>query len=399
MNLVNAFLEYVELLKQRWRALKKGTPLFIPFPPTMERLSRLVPGLIKEESWLVTAQTGVGKSKFVRYLFINWPIKYVQANPNIKLTIVYNTLEETRSEIITGFIIEHVLESTGIRITSYQANGYVEVSHKVKKAILNAKKRFEELDPYLIITNEYNPTGLYKKAREIATTAGKFYKDDKEVTPEDVLAGKGWNKYVDDPNHYVIMIHDRLLLFSEERKNKKVMNHYDTIMNWMDYYVRQILNKQFKFIVVNVQQQIPSGENKQYTSKGELVEERLEPSLDKLNRVKATQQAATIILGLFAPHKYGLRKRFESTYPGYDIARLLNNYREVLLLKHRKGFDAQILPFYFDGAAEVWEDMPAPNDQKGINKIYERIKNNEKNDVEKDPQLNIDFNFMKLNTN
>ena len=171
------------------------------------------------------------------------------------------------------------------------------------------------------------------------------------------------------------------------------MSFYDTIMYWNDVYIRQILNKRLKFIVVNIHQQVPSGEDKQFTMKGDLVGERLEPTLDKLNKVKAVQQSITIGAGLFAPARYGIKRRYEFNPPGYNISELGDFYREFIFLKHRKGLSNKILPLFFNGASETFEDMPLPNDKKGMAKIYSRIKK-AKIKQQIDPQLNLDFDFL-----
>lgn len=394
MSLLAAYDALLKESQKRRKSLREGVPLFIPYPDTLKRFKKIMPGLIKEESWLITAQTGIGKSKFCRFLFINWPIVYSKINPAIKVSIIYNNLEETDKEVLSGMIIDYVKKKTGKLITNYQANGYEDVDEDVEKAIIGARDKIKELEPHLEITSISNPTGLYKKARELATKAGTFYKRGKKLTPEEVINGSGFDRYEDDPNHYLILLNDRQLLLQEERRNGKMMSFYETIMYWNDIYIRQILNKKLKFIVINIHQQVPDGESKQFTNKGQLIEERLEPSLDKLNKVKAVQQAITIAGGLFSPHKYQIPKRYEFHAPGYDIGKLGDCYREFIFFKHRKGHANKILPLFFDGGTETFEDMPLPDDVKGMNRIYAKVAEVKKN-MEIDSQLTLDFDFLK----
>ena len=149
MSLLAAYDALLNEAQLRRESLRKGFPLFIPFPDTLNRFKKIMPGLVKEESWLITAQSGIGKSKFCRFLFINWPIVYSKINPKIKVSIIYNNLEETDKEVLTGMIIDYVHKKTGKYITNYQANGFEDVDLEVENAIKQAREKIAELEPHL----------------------------------------------------------------------------------------------------------------------------------------------------------------------------------------------------------------------------------------------------------
>lgn len=54
-----------------------------------------------------------------------------------------------------------------------------------------------------------------------------------------------------------------------------------------------------------------------------------------------------------------------------------------------------ICPLYFDGATCYFEELPLPNDVEGINKIYNRLKQNNQSPI----VMFIKSLFKKLKTN
>jgi hypothetical protein len=395
MRLTEVFDNIINETEERWNSLDKGQPLFIPLPDELGRLKKIIPGFIKKENWLITAQTGVGKSKLTRYLFIKYPIEYCKQNPNIKVHIIYNTLEESTEEVIGGFIIEYILDKYGIELDYYHVFGFRKVNSTIRSYIKEARQKIAELEPYLEVTNISNPTGLYKLGREYARKYGDFFDvDGNKLTDEELDSGKRkWVSYKSKPNHFTFLINDRLLLLNTETKNGRLMTQYENLDNWMGYYCRQLLNNKFDIITINIQQQIPSGEQKQYTSKGESITEKLEPSLDKLNQVKGTQQHCTIALAIFDPARYGIQDRF-----GYSMVKLRDSYRELILLKHRKGITSRVFPTLFDGAAETFTDLPNPNTKELFNLYNQIASKSEKKNLVKiegtELSLQLEFDYI-----
>lgn len=387
MKLGEVFDRVLEETEERWDSLDNNKPLFIPFPDELGRLRNIIPGLIKKENWLITAQTGVGKSKLSRYLFIKHPIEYCKKHGDIHVHIIYNTLEESVEEVIGGFIIDYILDKYNIELNYYHVFGFKKLDPKIRRYIKEARKKIEEYEPYLEVTNIVNPTGLYKKGREYARKYGTFYKDGIALTDSQLEDGDKWDDYKQDSKHFILMIHDRLLLFNTEKKDGRLMTQYENLDNWMGYYCRQLLNKKFEIITINIQQQIPSGEQKQFTSKGQSITEKLEPSLDKLNQVKGTQQHCTIALAVFDPARYGIEERW-----GYQMSDLKDSYRELILLKHRKGITNRVFPTLFDGASETFTDLPNPN-SKELSSLYKKIKNKTEKNLIKLEGTDLSLNF------
>lgn len=109
------------------------------------------------------------------------------------------------------------------------------------------------------------------------------------------------------------------------------------------------------------------GDKQQFTNSGESVIAKLVPSLDKLANNKEVGRNYFILLGLFAPERYGI-----AGYLGYDITKLRDNFRELSIIKNRLGTPNLKLPLYFNGATNTFIELPPPKSEE-CKKIYDKI--------------------------
>lgn len=351
----------------------------IPFTG-LNRLEHYLPGVEQDTYYLVTANSGIGKSKLVRYLFIHNPYTYVQNNPDsgIELKIIYFSLEESRKKIILAEISKYLFTTYGMSISSkeLQSRGrYNTVSTDVLEKIDEAEEYINKyLETVEIVDNIRNPTGMYKHVMKYALTIGRYYdRDNVPLTEEEhqqVLRAEGevYKKIAyykkNNPKHYVIVITDHLKLMSGEKdypEGKPTMNKWSS-----DYCLR--MRDKLGFIPVNVQQQASDKEKLEFTNMGKSIEEKLEPSLDGLGEHKLTQQDANVVLGLFAPDRY----RIEN-HNGYDITMLRDRYRSLSILKDRDGTANIKVPLFFNGAADFFKELPRLDDQVGMQRVEQYI--------------------------
>lgn len=356
----------------------KGYFNCIPFMG-MERLERFLPGIEQDTYYLITASSGVGKSKFARYLFIHNPYEYIKNNPetDIKLTIKYFSLEESKEKIILAEISKYLFTRYGynISVKQLQSRGrFNTISEEVLSKIKEAEKYVEEfLETVEIIDTIRNPTGIYKYMRDYALTIGNYYHHDGTpfTSKEQLEVSEGTNETYkkisyykkDHSKHYVIVLVDHISLLHGESglTQWQTMSKYSS-----DYCLR--MRDRFGFIPVNVQQQASDKERVETNYKGETVESKLEPSLDGLGDNKTTQRDANVILGLFAPDRYGI-----TSHNSYDINIFKDRYRQMSILKDRDGVANKKLPLFFNGAVDFFKELPRPEDAEGIRRVYEYI--------------------------
>ena len=310
----------------------------IPFEG-MSRLERYIPGIEQDTYYLLTASSGVGKSKLARNLFIHNPYQYIKNNPqiDIKLTIKYFSLEESKTKVILSEISKYLHNKYGLSISSKQLQSrgrFNTISPDTLEKIAEAEEYINEfLNTIDIIDSVRNPTGIYKYMRNYALTVGRYYDEHgAELSEEEhkqIVRGTGeaYKKISfyrkNHPKHYVIVLVDHIALLNTENG----MTLWQTIGKYSSDYCLRMRDK-FGFIPVNAQQQASAKEQVEYNYKGVSIEEKLEPSLEGLGDNKTTQRDANVVLGLFAPTRYNIEQ-----HNGYDIIKFRDRYRSMSILK------------------------------------------------------------------
>lgn len=348
----------------------------IPFTG-MQRLEPYLPGLEKSTYYILTANSGIGKSKLLRNLFIQNPFQYLKDNPDkdIKLKVLYYSLEESEEKIILSEISKYLYYKYRISIPirhllSIGRNN--RISDDILRKVREAEEYVQEfLQVVKIETSIRNPTGIYKNVRDYAMTIGDYYDSNGNILDKVKIVAGDNDEYLKidhykthHPNHYVIVITDHLKLLKTEKEHpttKQVMDLYSS------HYCLHMRDK-FGFTIVNVQQQSFDKENASYTSSGKTIEEKFEPSAGGLGEHKLTFQDANVVLGLFSPNKHNI-----VNHNGYDIGYLGNNYRSLSVLKNRDGEPDVKLPLFFDGAADIFREMPRLDDRRGMENMYNYI--------------------------
>jgi hypothetical protein len=215
-----------------------------------------------------------------------------------------------------------------------------------------------------IVDSIYNTTGLYKWARNISEKLGTQYWTEKDFSGEKI---KVYKEYIPhDENEQVILITDNLNNLSEERREGKLMTKLETINSWTRDYCRLQITKHWKWTAINIIQQSSESERQQFDFKGNSIIDKIKPSLDGLGNSKECQRDHLLIFGLFAPARYNI-----NSYFGYDITRLKDNFRSLIILKSNISDCNKEIPFYFNGACSVFRELKSSKDM--THKDYEVI--------------------------
>lgn len=355
----------------------------IPFMG-MERLERYLPGIEQDTYYLITASSGVGKSKLARYLFIHNPYQYIKNNPDtgIKLTIKYFSLEESKKKIILSEISRYLFTVHGISVSvkQLQSRGRyntfdIETLEKIKEAEQYVEEFMQTVE---IIDTIKNPTGIYKYMRNYALSIGNYYdENDRPFTAEeiqDVIHGRNeaYKKISyykkDHDKHYVIVLVDHISLLQTETIEGQHLTQWQTMTKYSSDYCLKMRDR-FGFIPVNVQQQASDKERVDTNYKGDTIEAKLEPSLDGLGDNKTTQRDANVVIGLFAPNRYGIQ-----THNGVNIMIMKDRYRQMSILKDRDGVANMKLPLFFDGAVDFFKELPRIDEVEKMKNVYEYAK-------------------------
>lgn len=249
---------YENLVKRRERVLS-GKYNCIPFP--FPRFRASFPGIEQGKYIIVTANQKVGKSKFADKMFVYDPIFFAMSHPELKVKVLYFTLEMSKEEKYNEFL-SHLLYKLDNIVFSPTDLKSTNNQYPVPEEILNLlqSKRYQEYievfeKTVIFFEDVKNPTGINKVCREYAESHGHFNYIEYET--KDELGNKVKRKMLDpinpyeqdDPDEYRIIIQDNASNFATESG----MNKMQTIDKMSKYNIT--LRKQLKYIVVLIQHQ------------------------------------------------------------------------------------------------------------------------------------------------
>lgn len=347
------FKRVVQEFKDNKLLREQGKDLVIPWL-SLPKLNKVLPGVQKGRYIIVTANSKVGKTQLADYLFLYEPINFIYTHykTNIKLKIFYFSLEMSKEEKVAQMISHKILKDTGKAISTEDLKSYFQ-DYILEDSVLETVEKyvdyFKFIEQHLFIAdNIRNPFGIYRTVREHARQNGKFYrKDGTQVT--DFNGEDGIYEYYvpNDPDEHVIVITDHVSLLHPEQGEKT----WDAMLRFSNMYCLKMRDN-FKYTVVNIQQQAADQEKQQFTFKGTSITDKVRPSPDGLGDCKLTGRDVDLMLGLFAPARYRIQE-----YAGYDIRELKDNYREMSILLNRRGGGGINLDLFFDGSANYFAEL------------------------------------------
>lgn len=347
------FQKLIGVIERNKRIKEEGgiTSILGPF----DRLSQYYGGFTKSSITAITASSGVGKTKFVKYLTVHNVLRKTHGT-NIKVKIFYFALEENQTDFWLSFISSYLYQKHKINISTAQLKsvGNFKVDNDLLAKIKEAERYIGALQESVeCIDYIRNPTGILKFIKNYFENPeiGEYvYKE----LPDGRKMITGY-KYKNE-DLWVFCVIDHISLLSNETIGESKLKYtpYQTFDLMVKDYLLDIFSKRFQMVNIVVHQQTPSSEKAVYTNKGSLIEERIEPSLEELHINKGVHQDYEIVMGLFNPSRYDI-----STHNGYDISILGRNYRCLKFLKDRHyGLENASLGLYFQGASGMFQELP-----------------------------------------
>ena len=340
----------------------------LPFP--FQRFRKVYPGFEKSRYIILTANQKVGKSKIADYLFIYEPLFYSIEHPELKVKVLYFSLEMSAKEKYNEFLCHLLFRLDNIHIDTRRLRSVDQPCDPHIFELLESEKyqkyiqAFENMVLFDDVTK--NPTGINKKCRSYALEHGHLNytltKVKNEITGEleDRKVIDPINPYTqDDEDEYRIILLDNATNIEEEKgcKDKR-----EAIEKMSKYNIT--LRKQLKYIVVLIQHQAQSQEGIE-----NIKLDRMKPTTDGLGDCRTTSRDASCVIGLYSPYKFGKKE-----YRNYDISKLEDYSRFLEVLEDRDyGANGHICPLFFDGATSTFKELPLSTDTATLNRYYQLI--------------------------
>lgn len=364
--------------EKRERAL---SGLFNCLPLPFPRFKQYLPGTEKAKYIICTANQKVGKSKFVDFVYVYSTILFVMEHPEIRAKIFYFTLEispNSKRDEYLSFLLNY-LDHKQVSPTDLNS---VDSSRPIPEDILELLAsdkykpyidKYDEIVTY--IDDIRNPTGINKYCRDYALNHGHINYTNETYVDSSGKTCRFINKdnpyTADDPEEIRIIIVDNASNFTQESGLSKM----DTINKASKYFIT--LRDNLLYTIVMVQHQAQAQEGIENRKMG-----LVKPSSDGLADCKTTSRDANLLLGLYSPFKYEIKR-----YRDYDITKFKNYIRFLEVLEDRDyGANGQVCPLFFNGATSTFRELPPPDSpeieevvryvnslqEKKVNKIFFR---------------------------
>lgn len=363
MTLKDRVLNYLE---NRRNNILTGNINSIPSP--FKRFSNDYIGVEQGRYTVLTAGTKIGKTQIASFLYLYNPLLYSYYHPEeAQIKIFYYPLEETPEAVMTRFMsyLLYTLSNGKIRIAPSDLRSSKN-DNPLSQEILDLLKS-EEYNKILnyfqeniIFSTSTNATGVWMECVKYAEENGTVYK--KKQTIKDEF---GISREIDifdyyesnNPKEYRLIFYDHISLTSTE----KGLSTKQSIDKLSEYMV--LLRNRYNYSPVVIQQQAFSNEGL-----GAFKEGKIRPSVQGAADSKYTMRDCDLCLGLFSPFRFEL-----PDYLGYNVKLFKDNLRFMEVLINRHGASGGIIGLFFDGTVNSFSELPLPNDELGLSKVYNYI--------------------------
>lgn len=340
----------------------------LPFP--FQRFRKVYPGFEQGKYICITASQKIGKSKLADYLFVYEPLFYCMEHPELKVKVLYFSLEMSAKEKYNEFLCHLLFRLDNIHIDTRRLRS---VDHPCDPHIFELLEseryqRYIQAFENMVIFNDTdkNPTGVNKKCRDYALEHGHMNYTIIKVPNE--FTGELEDKKVidpikpytqDDEDEYRVIILDNAANLTVEKGCK---DQRETIEKMSKYNIT--LRKQLNYIVVLIQHQAQSQEGIE-----NIKLDRMKPTADGMGDCKTVVRDLNCLIGLYSPYKFGKKE-----YRNYDISKLEDYSRFLEVLEDRDyGANGHICPLFFDGATSTFKELPLSTDTATLNRYYQLI--------------------------
>lgn len=324
-------------------------------PMGFDRLNRYI-GIRKSMYTLIGGLTGSGKTSFVDDAYVLNPFDWYISkynNSNIKLKIIYRSMERSRTYKLAKWASRKIFLDHGIIISVNKLLGWTEKMTKDEHDLFLMYEDYmgKMNEVITIIDGPENAVGIAKELKAHALENGVIEQVDE-------------HRKIYIPNNentitLVVIDHIGLLKTTKDQTTKK-----ETIDKMSDElrYARDF----FGYSPVVVSQFNRSISNITRLKNGDV-----EPQLEDFAESSSTQNDADVVLALFDPIRYKV-----SDASGYDLGKLRDQFgakyfRSLRLIKNSYGEDDVRVGLGFLGQVGIFKELPRQKDM--TDSIYSSV--------------------------
>jgi hypothetical protein len=307
--------------------------------------------------FLVGGLTGSGKTSFIDDAFVLNPFDWYigQSNPNLKLRIIYRSMERTRVYKMAKWVSRRIFLDHGMIIPVPKLLGWTDKMSKDEHDLFLMYEDYigNMSEIITIIDGPENPVGIAKELKAHALQNGRIDQVDE------------YNKryFPNNENELTIVVIDHigLLKTTKDQTTKKaaIDKMSDELRYARDFYgYTPVVVSQFNRDISNPIR-IKNGD--------------VEPQLEDFAESSQTQNDADVVLALFDPMRYKV-----ADPSGYDLTKLKDQYgakyfRSLRLIKNSYGEDDVRIGLGFMGQIGMFKELKKKQDMTDAD--YESVTN------------------------
>ena len=315
-------------------------------PMGFNRLNRYI-GIRKSMYTLIGGLTGSGKTSFVDDAYVLNPFDWYiskQNTTNIKLRIIYRSMERSRTYKLAKWVSRKIFVDQGFVIPVPKLLGWTDKMTKDEHDLFLMYEDYmgEMNEVITIIDGPENPVGIAKELKTHALENGVIEQVDQ------------YNKiYIpNNENELTIVVIDHIGLLkvtqAQPTKKQAIDKMSDELRYARDFYgYTPVVVSQFNRDISNPLR-IKNGD--------------VEPQLEDFADSSQTQNDADVVLALFDPMRYKVEDP-----SGYNLNKLRDDYgakyfRSLRLIKNSYGEDDIRIGLGFLGQIGMFKELPRKKD-------------------------------------
>lgn len=333
------------LFDKTLRSMEAGMSEKIQAIPTgLKKYDDYVFGTRQACYYLYGAETGVGKTRFVREKHIYTVYDYFkEINDSKKLDVCFLdfSLEINGEENMASAISRRLYIDKGIVLPPDKLFSWGgKLSQEAFEQVKAYKSYFEQFEKKLFVFDEdTTPTKIHDILMDYVKKTGKWDKEGRFISE-----CEGYHP--NNPNLYTIVVVDTINLADIEPPHDAIKSTIDRISRILVWFrnkcgITPIVIQQFNA-------EISAVDRNRYGIKT--------PLLRDFEDSKKPTKDANVVFGLFDPSRH--MKEDEKSFAGYDIEILRSWFRSLHLLKHRNGPTNKFIPLQYKGAVGTFEQLP-----------------------------------------
>jgi replicative DNA helicase len=325
-KIYNSMMQNVE---RGMRGLNKGLPMGLP------KTSKIIFDVQRGRYDLIAGKTSAGKTALVDQCYVIEPFYFWLNNPQIKLDILYFSLEISPEEKFAKFASRFLLDRYGRNLNPNEilSRGDHKLTEEWKKELDKVEDIFEQLEEVLHIYDAYTTRkSIMSKVKDFLDNHGTYAEVDGRIV---------YTSH--DPTHYVIVIVDNYNNLDSERGETKK----EAIDGLSKDLVR--CKKVTGITAVPLQQF-----NADISDPRRIQQKRYEPIADDLEDTKMPSKDADVFLAVYDPIEYNVK-----VHRGYDVAMFNGMFRQLQVIKNRNGIRGSRVGLHLTGGQGIFNELPS----------------------------------------